>query len=547
MIDLTKQCNLILGDCLEKLKDLPSDSVDLIASDPPYGLVFMGKAWDVLPSIEILKECQRVLKSGAFAFWLMTPRQDSQAEFIMRLKQAGFVIGFTPIYWVYASGFPKAGNISKAIDRKGEACQQYSILSKELCNYLKQSRELKKLSQKDIAQSFLSKTGGLTGCVWNWENGANIPTLEQWDKLKQLLDLQNEKFNELIERAIIKRIEAEREIIGKDGRGELKDNMFFSQNIDKAKEKGKSIGYGKWDITINATKEAKKFDGSFAGFQPKPAVEVIVVSMKPLSEKTFVEQALKNGKGITWLGECRIPYASQQDNDQMRQGIVYDGKDQPESEFNKNFGLKSYDSSQYHSEVGRFPANLLVSDDALNDGTVSKDAGIGGRGSFGRGEGYGFKPTGEKDIVPPTGEGSFSRYFSLDAWWANKVKLLPKAQRSVFPFLIEPKASKGEKNEGCDMSIDNSDKYNGKFPCSKADKDFSNKHPTVKPVDLMSYLITLGSRPKDLVLDPFLGSGTTGVAVLMLNRRFVGMEIEKDYFEIAKKRVSDWEKQTRLI
>ncbi|KKL13140.1 hypothetical protein LCGC14_2528710, partial [marine sediment metagenome] len=65
---------------------------------------------------------------------------------------------------------------------------------------------------------------------------------------------------------------------------------------------------GDFDITTSSTPQAKVLDGSYGGFQPKPAVEVIIVAMKPLSEKTFVDQALKNRKGITWLDNGRMPY-----------------------------------------------------------------------------------------------------------------------------------------------------------------------------------------------------------------------------------------------
>ena len=96
-------------DALEGLKQLDENSIDAIISDPPYSLSFMNKEWDTdLPSVDILKECLRVLKSGAWALWLMTPRQDSQLEFLLRLRQAGFNISFSSMEWVYASGFPKA-------------------------------------------------------------------------------------------------------------------------------------------------------------------------------------------------------------------------------------------------------------------------------------------------------------------------------------------------------------------------------------------------------------------------------------------------------
>ena len=56
----------------------------------------------------------------------------------------------------------------------------------------------------------------------------------------------------------------------------------------------------------------------------------------------------------------------------------------------------------------------------------------------------------------------------------------------------------------------------------------------------MSYLISISTRPKEKVLDPFLGSGSTGIAAVMLDRKFVGYEIEKEYFEIASERISAW-------
>ena len=64
-----------------------------------------------------------------------------------------------------------------------------------------------------------------------------------------------------------------------------------------------------------------------------------------------------------------------------------------------------------------------------------------------------------------------------------------------------------------------------------------NFHCTVKPLKLISYLVILGSRENDIVLDPFVGSGTTAISVKTLNRNFIGIEINPDYVEIAKKRL----------
>ena len=67
-------------------------------------------------------------------------------------------------------------------------------------------------------------------------------------------------------------------------------------------------------------------------------------------------------------------------------------------------------------------------------------------------------------------------------------------------------------------------------------------HPTEKPLELLERIILLGSKKGDLVLDPFLGSGTTGVVAKRLGRKFIGIELDKKYFEIARKRISSTQK-----
>ena len=106
-------------DCFETFKRIPDNSVDLLVTDPPYGISFMGKSWDeALPDKRIWKECYRVLKPGAFAFVMSIPRVDCLSRMIISLEDAGFKVNFTPIFWAYASGFPKAQNIGKAVDKR---------------------------------------------------------------------------------------------------------------------------------------------------------------------------------------------------------------------------------------------------------------------------------------------------------------------------------------------------------------------------------------------------------------------------------------------
>lgn len=108
--------NLILGDCLEKLKELPDNSVDSIVTDPPYGLSFMGKKWDYdVPSIEIWKEALRVLKPGGHLLSFGGTR--TYHRLVVNIEDAGFEIRDC-IQWLYGSGFPKSHNIKEG-DFKG--------------------------------------------------------------------------------------------------------------------------------------------------------------------------------------------------------------------------------------------------------------------------------------------------------------------------------------------------------------------------------------------------------------------------------------------
>ena len=86
------------------------------------------------------------------------------------------------------------------------------------------------------------------------------------------------------------------------------------------------------------------------------------------------------------------------------------------------------------------------------------------------------------------------------------------------------------------------------FYCAKAskrDRGEGNTHPTVKPTDLMRYLCRLVTPPNGIVLDPFMGSGTTGVACINTNRNFIGIELDPTYFDIACKRIEEAQRQVR--
>jgi len=110
---------LLHGDCLERLKELPDCSVDACVTDPPYGLSFMGKAWDYdVPQVDVWREVLRVLKPGGHLLAFAGTR--TQHRMAVQIEDAGFEIRDL-IAWVYGSGFPKSLDVSKAIDKAAGA------------------------------------------------------------------------------------------------------------------------------------------------------------------------------------------------------------------------------------------------------------------------------------------------------------------------------------------------------------------------------------------------------------------------------------------
>ena len=509
-MELNKIYNM---DCLDGLKQIESDSIDAIISDPPYQLSsiikgfskengkeaqassgFMGKEWDVLPTLEILKEGLRVLKSGAWALWVMTPRQDSQLEFLLRLRQAGFNIAFSSIEWVYASGFPKSADLSLLADKK--MCKEDLI---------------KRLGRDPTKEEFK----------------------ESWSKW--------------------------REVIGKrmDGRYAYSFQKENSPFVVMNKEKGiianpESIGVETEPYSL----EAKALDGSYAGMQLKPARELIIVSQKPTAGKTYLDQALlhlkepeHNQLGGTWLDDGRIPV--------INEPIIFTNRKVSYTDYairvGGNAGYKKPSILATANPTGRFPANILVSDNALSvysEGALAPvkagQKGFGGiiYGKYNQAGDDGKTFYSDKEV-----DKSISRYFDLDFWFENKLKQLPKEQQKIFPFLYVPKASKSERNEGLENMPDGLHGH-GNLGNSAGLERFQtiakNIHPTVKPIKLMSYLITLTTREGDIVLDPFIGSGTTAVASILLNRKFIGFEREKEYYDIANNRLKKYMEQTNL-
>ena len=270
------------------------------------------------------------------------------------------------------------------------------------------------------------------------------------------------------------------------------------------------------------------------GTATKPAHEPICMARKPLAEKTVAENVLKYGTGGINIDESRVG---------------------TEERYNAPAGNKAGGNSLNMSEVGmpqdvdgttaigRFPANL-IHDNSEEVRECFPDSG-GGKakhnseivrkgmaqdGSSFNAETCGFDVNKCQGMANFGDSGNASRFFKS--------------------IIYQAKASKSERNKGCEkiepQQRDESRKegnVGGDNPRNRGVHKIQNNHPTVKPVALMRYLIKMITPPKGIVLDPFMGSGSTGIAAKLEGFDFIGIEKEPEYVKIAEARIKAWEKE----
>ena len=245
----------------------------------------------------------------------------------------------------------------------------------------------------------------------------------------------------------------------------------------------------------------------------KPANEPICLARKHLSEKNLVENVLKWGVGGLNIDASRINTNGEKVDIHHTKGASM-------------FFQGNYKNvNRFNSIQGRFPANVLL------DETASKmlDEQAPNKGAFAPVK-SGQKGFGGVIYGKYNSAGDDGKTFYSDG--------LGGASR----FFYVAKASKRERNEGCE-SLELKSTGHGNLQNSKGMERFdtynNNNHPTVKPVKLMEYLVRLVTPKGGVVLDPFMGSGTTGIACRNLGFDFIGIEKEKDYYEIAKVRIGN--------
>ena len=408
--------SLHLGNCLDTLKGMPDNSVDSIVTDPPYGISFMSKKWDYdVPSVEIWRECLRVLKPGGYLLSFAGTR--TQHRMAVNIEDAGFEIR-DMIAWVYSSGFPKSHNVSCAIDKS----------------------------------------------FGHPNRGRAIPTASTY----QASDVD-------------------------------KENKLTSNEVTPYEP---------------LTDEAKDWQGW--GTSLKPACEPITMARKPL-EGTVSNNVLKYGVGAINIDATRVPM-DENDFNKLSAGV---DKIRERGGVMDNSWKNSSDLSGANpaNPLGRWGANLI------HDGSQEV-----------------------LDLFPDTKGGSWvqtdgARHFNNNGKATSPRRLGDdKSTGSAARFFYCSKSNKRDRNEGLEDLEPKQYSHDGRETRNETayqrnDSVASNHHPTVKPTDLMRYLVRMVTRRGGTVLDPFMGSGTTGKAAMLEGVNFIGCELDEEYLKIAEKRI----------
>ena len=445
-----KACQILTGDCLKILPTLEANSVDAIVTDPPYGIGFMGREWDVFSPetttrnrkhmtqnhvnsdnpnlkgrgewkggaavrydrstaasrrfqewcLEWAEQALRVLKPGGYMLVCMSPRTQHRAA--CGIEDAGFEVKDL-LLWLYGQGMPKSVDVARAIDM--ELCQE-------------------------------------PGCHWM----RKIPD----DPDKRLPD----------------------------------------------------------DHICAETSVGREWAGWGTGL--RPCYEPILMAKKP-AVGTIARNVQEHGVGGINIDKCRIPLLVGDTVDPRTAG---------------------------RTDKGRWPPNVAMDEaaaDAVDEqsGVLTSGANPTRRNSDKSRAVYSaFK--GQEECTPARGQdsGGASRFFYCQ-----------KTSRSEREAGCEslPVKSAGELTGGREEGSEGI--KSGRAGSGRSSGGRHNHHPTVKPIRFMRWLVRLVTPTGGTVLDPFFGSGTTGIACELEDFSYIGIEKEAEYVHIAEARIEHVRKQ----
>lgn len=423
---------IIVGDCVEVMSAAPEASIDAIVTDPPYGLEFMGKAWDSL--------------GGG------------------RTSSPG--IGDRDTEWVNSRGWN---------DRR---CAN--------CGHLPHGGSPCKCDSPKIVHD-LSRWRMMQDWHEAWAHEA-LRVLKPGGHLLAFGGTRT--YHRLV-------------VAVEDAGFEIRDTIAWL--------------YG------SGFPKSKNLDGEWQGWGTalKPAFEPIIVARKPLAG-TVAANVLAHGTGALNIDACRIGTGD---------GGGRDGEESAERRYaergSTNFAPTP--GPRGGAAEGRWPANVVLDETAA--AMLDEQTGERAAGRF-----PGAQVSRPMENLGPVGfngdaGGTVQDARTLDAGGASR-------------FFYVAKASRRERNAGLEgfaerpLNWSSGEQNPGSFQSEGTHRAARNHHPTVKPVELMRWLVRMVTPPGGRVLDPFAGSGTTGIACVLEGFRFIGIEREQEYADIANARIA---------
>jgi site-specific DNA-methyltransferase (adenine-specific) len=331
-----------------------------------------------------------------------------------------------------------------------------------------------------------------------------------------------------VSKAIDKKAGVEREVVGVRDDFKAKKAAESKRGVDNGRNYNERHDPGRGgytnpsavgEITAPATSEAKTWEGW--GTALKPAFEPVVVGRKPFGKGvTVAENVLAWGVGGLNIDGSRISAPD---------GVpTFDHKGQDSVGIYGNGLHGSKATGERDFVTGRWPANVIF--DEVTAGLLDEQSGV-------QKDGVAVK----RNAIP----GSMKANTVYNGGWGNLTEDVTfGGSGGASRFFYVAKASKRDRNEGleeleaqrhADRVVD--DGPGGENPRNRTNTAKQNFHPTVKPTQLMRYLIKLITPPGGTVLDPFTGSGSTGKAALLDGFQFVGVELTEEYLPIIEGRL----------
>ena len=514
---------VIRGDSLQVLPTLEAESFDAIVTDPPYGLSvepdiaevmacwiagkpykhgragFMSKDWDAsVPGPEYWREVFRVLKPGGHLLAMSSSRTWDLLSIAIRF--AGFEsrdtiavhgsvvvpIGVPALHWTFGSGFPKSLNVSKAIDKQAGAEREVVGLSQYAARANTHPRAMSPGDLHREVEDTRTETAPATDAAKKWDGWGTAlkPSHEVILVFRRPLRESTVAAQVLATGTGAINVDACRVGTPDDLTGNHGQHALGRMNDDG------------WKPPLMVS------PGNPAGRWPPNTLLCHLPSCKQVGTNTVKAKQLTAGRRtVKWgveEGGCTYEKGT---------GAVFateDGKDEvPAFECAEGCPIAEMDRQSNQAQLGRAAYSF-------GTGRAAYSFGTGGRANPSEVKKPGmFKGVGGGGEVYGDSGGA-SRFFPNFTWEPGEIE---------HAFRYVAKTSKGERNAGMPEGA-------------------ANKHVTVKPLNLMRFLVKLVPQPGGKVLDPFCGSGTTGMACVHEGFEFTGIELEEESANTARLRIA---------